>query len=90
MVTPAHNSVVKANPYPGYGIGKDECVGHVQKRLRTLCRNLKMRLGSTKLKDDKTISGAGRLPTLVINKMQNYFGIAIRTYNQEVYQLKKR
>ena len=85
----SYNSVVKSNLYPGYDIGKDECVGHVQKRVGTLCRNLQKRWGSTKLKDGRTISGAGRLTTLVINKMQNYFGIAIRTYNQDVYELKK-
>ena len=51
----SYNTAVKANPYPGYDIGKDECVGHFQKRVGTLCRNLKKRWGSTKLNVGKTV-----------------------------------
>ena len=42
----SYNSVVKANPYPGDDIGKEERVGHVQKRVGTLGLNLKKRWGN--------------------------------------------
>ena len=57
---------------------KLECVGHVQKRLGTrLCR-LRTNLKGKVLSDGGKISGKGRLTDKIINKIQNYFGMAIR------------
>ena len=36
----SYNSIVKADPYSGFEIVKDECVGHIQKRVGSQCRNL--------------------------------------------------
>ena len=49
---------------------KKECVGHVQKRVGTNLRNLK--------KEHKRIGGKGKLTNSAIDKLQNYYGIAIR------------
>lgn len=60
---------------------KLECVGHVQKCLGTL----KNRLGKTPLQDGKRIGKAGRLPHIRIDKLQVFYGKAIRenTHNTE-------
>ena len=62
-----------------YIVNKEECVGHVQKRLGTNLREYKRKGKGQKLSDGKGISGAGRLTDKVIDKMQNYYGKAIRT-----------
>ena len=49
------------------------CVGHVQKRVSTGLWNLK------KEKEKKAFGGNGRLTYAMIDKLQNYNGIAIRT-----------
>ena len=63
---------------PDYEIKKEECVGHVQKRLGTALRKYKKDNKGKKLADGKTVGGKGRLTDKVINKMQNYYGKAIR------------
>ena len=65
----SYNSLVKADPYPGFEIVKDESVGHIQKRVGSQCRNLKKKWAPTKMGDGKTINGIGKLTTAVINKM---------------------
>lgn len=67
---------------------KAECVGHVQKRVGTRLRDLKIRYRGVKLSDGKNIGGAGRLNEKAINTLQNYYGIAIRQ-NDELYAMKK-
>ena len=59
-------------------VEKMDCAGHVQKRMGTALRNLKMQYRGQKLADGKTIGGAGRLTDRVINSLQNYYGDAIR------------
>ena len=39
----------------GYDIVKEECVGHIQKRLGTALRQLKLRMRGTKLADGKKV-----------------------------------
>ena len=55
-----------------------DCVGHVQKRMGTALRNLKMQYKGQKLADGKTIGGAGWLTDKAINSLQNYYGDTIR------------
>ncbi|GBM60996.1 hypothetical protein AVEN_264339-1 [Araneus ventricosus] len=55
--------------------GKDsvlklECIGHVQKRVGTRLKKLKT--------SNKALRGKGKLTNTFINKLQNYYGIAIR------------
>ena len=56
--------------YPGVRMKKLECVGHYQKRVGTRLRNLK--------KKEKSLGGRGRLTDAVIDRLQNFFGVAIR------------
>ena len=65
------------------------CVGHIQKRVGARLRKLKSNSKSN-LSDGKPIGGKGRLTDKMINKLQNYFGIAIRQCTgTTVYELKK-
>ena len=59
------------NMYDGVHVVKKECVGHVQKRVGTALRKLK--------KENKGIGGKGKLTDAMIDKLQNYCGIAIRS-----------
>ena len=56
--------------YPGVQVKKLECVGHYQKRLGTRLRNLK--------KKEKGLGGKGKLTDAIIDRLQNFFGLAIR------------
>lgn len=61
-----------------YEIEKEECVGHIQKRMGTRLRDLKKQYKGKKFDDGKGIGGAGRLTDKVVDKMQNHYGSAIR------------
>ena len=77
----AYSSVVSADPYPGLTVQKGECIGHIQKRVGSrLCR----------LRKKESLGGASRLSDKAINKLQNYFGIAIRKNNTSVISMKKQ
>ena len=75
-------SVVESAPY-NVPITKSDCIGHIQKRMGS---GLRVIVGKNKevecmLKNGKIvkgISGRGRLTLNIINKIQNYYGQAIR------------
>ena len=82
--------VEKAKPYgKDIVIKKLECVGHVQKRVGSRCRNLRKSLKGVKLSDGKGIAGRGRLTDKAINTLQNYYGMAIRSNTSDVMEMKK-
>ena len=56
--------------YQGTEVVKQECIGHVQKWVGTALRKLK--------KENPGLGGKGKLTDAMIDKMQNYYGIAIR------------
>ena len=62
-------------------VKKKECVGHVQKRLGTALRKLK--------KEKKGLGGKGKLTNNTIDKLQNYYGIAIRSNKGDLAGMKK-
>ena len=63
----AYSDVVKADPYgPEKPPIKEECVGHVQKRVGSRLRKFKKENGSKILKDKKKLGGAGRLNDKII------------------------
>ena len=66
-----------------YVICKAECVGHVQKRLGSALRRYKNTKKGVKLSDGKGVSGPGRLTDKLMDKMQNFFGQAIRSNSNE-------
>ena len=76
----AYSSVVNADPYPGLTVQKGECIGHIQKRVGPRLRRLRKK---------ESLGGAGRLSDKAINKLQYYFGIAIRKINSSVISMKK-
>ena len=57
---------------------KEECVGHIQKRIRTALREYKRKMKGIRLTDGRSISGKGRLTDVMINRIQNCFGQCIR------------
>lgn len=75
-----HAAVQDMKVYGDVTVEKEECVGHVQKRIGKNLRDLKQRLGSTKLSDGKAIGGRGRLTDPIIESLQNYYGQAVRNH----------
>ena len=60
-------------------IVKEDCIGHIQKRMGSALRRPVVEYKSKFLSDTKKISGTGRLTKKVIDKLQNYYGMAIRS-----------
>ena len=71
-------------PYGDTEVKKLECVGHVQKRLGSRLRKLRVQMKGKKLPDGKLLSGAGRLTDKKIDTLQNYFGLAIRQQKDDL------
>ena len=67
--------------YPGIEVVKHECVGHVQKRVGTRLRNLK--------KTVKGLGGAKRLTDAMVDRLQNYYGLAIRNNKNDLPKMQK-
>ena len=65
----------------GLTVVKKECVGHVQKRVGTALRKLK--------KEKKGLGGRGQLTDAMIDRLQNYYGIAIRSNVGDLDKMKK-
>ena len=66
--------------YPGIVVVKKECIGHVQKRVGTRLRKLK--------KTEKHLGKLG-LVDHVIDRLQNYFGMAVRSNVGDIVKMKK-
>lgn len=60
----SYNRVKDVYSAVGIQIAKKECIGHVQNRVGTALRKLKL-------------GGKGKLSDAMIDKLQNYYGIAI-------------
>ena len=81
----AYSSVCQAQPYgPDVHVVKEECVGHVQKRIGTNLRTLKKSRKGQLLEDGLKISGKGRLTDEVVDNLQRYYGMAIRSHPNDV------
>lgn len=82
----AHKLIVEQAVHGDVEVKKLECVGHVQKRLGSRLWSLKKRAG--RLEDGKSLGGTGQLTETRINKLQVYYGNAIRdnTHNLEDMQ----
>ena len=59
------------NTYADMEVKKLEYIGRVQKRVRCRLQNLK--------KKEKGLGGKGKLTDCIIDKLQNYYGITIRS-----------
>ena len=74
--------ILKMIPYGEDGpVTKNECVGHVQKRMGTRLRNKK--------KAEK-LGGKNRLTEAIIKKLTLYYGLAIRRNVDSVEGMKKK
>lgn len=86
----AYRSVVKANVYgESVHITKENCVGHIQKRMGTRLRSLLTENKGQKLSDGKSLSGRGRLTHKVIDSFQVFYGIALRTHKGNLSQMQQ-
>lgn len=86
--TSAYLTVVDSKPYGDETVvSKQECIGHIQKRVGGRLRKLKSTYRGKKLSDGKTISGKGRLTDTIINRLQNYYGMAIRNNLNSVNEM---
>ena len=82
-------TVKDSQPYGDVEVKKLECVGHVQKRLGSRQRKLRMQMRGKKLRDGKLLSGAGCLTDKKIDTLQNYFGLAIRQNKNDLLQMQQ-
>ena len=57
---------------------KEDCVGHIQKRMGSNLRTYKKNMKGKKLCDSLGVGGKGRLTDAFVDKLQNYYGSAIR------------
>ena len=72
-----------------YPIEKEECVGHIQKRMGTALLDYKKNMRGQKLSDGKGVGGAQRLTQDMIKRIQNYYGLAIRQNKGNLHGMKK-
>ena len=72
-----------------YLVVKEECVGHIQKRMGTGLRELKRKKKGIKLADGKTIGGRNRLTDKIADKMQNNYGEAIRNNPENIVAMER-
>lgn len=68
---------------------KQECIGHIQKRMGARLLRLKDRMKGMTLEDGKPLSGKGRLSEKVISKLQEYYGHAIRSNCSDLTSMRK-
>ena len=75
--SPAYKKVMESIPYgPAFMIEKEECVGHVQKRMGTRLQRLRETNKGKKLSDGKGLTGK-ELTLSVIDSFHNFYGRAI-------------
>ena len=91
-----NKAVVESDPYNGINISKLECIGHIQKRVRRKLRNLKDGAFKDLYEDDEDEwkfekdSEKIRFTDKMINKLQNYYGIAVRASTGRTAEEMKR
>ena len=77
-------------PYgPEVAITKLECVGHVQNGWAQLLGSLRANLDQKKLSDGKSIEGYGRLTDKRIDKLQIFYGLAIKRNKGDLTAMRK-
>lgn len=82
--------VTDGKPYGnGIVIKKLECVGHVKKRMGTRLRKLKRESKGIPLDDGKVLGGRKRLTDVQIDKLQEYYGLAINRAGSDLEAMKR-
>ena len=77
----SYNRVKGVYEDDGIEVEKKECIGHAQKRVGTALCKLK--------RDNPGLGGKGKLTDSQIDKLPNYYGIAIRSNVRNVSGMKK-
>eukprot|EP00794_Sanderia_malayensis_P019336 gene19336-21256_t len=72
-----------------YPIEKEECVGHIQKRMGAALLEYKKKMKGQKLSDGKNVGGPQRLTKDLIKRIQNYYGLSIRQNKGNLKGMKK-
>ncbi|GBN84390.1 hypothetical protein AVEN_77566-1 [Araneus ventricosus] len=85
----AFDAMRKENIYgDDFQVEKLECIGHVMKRMGSRLRRLKEKMTGQVLSDGKRLSGKNRLIDSQIDKIQNYYGSAIRRNLNSVHAMR--
>ncbi|GFS77970.1 uncharacterized protein TNCV_2028391 [Trichonephila clavipes] len=75
----AFTSIVENKVYGDHcSVEKLECIGRIMKRMGTRLRRLKTKMRGQKLSDGKPLCGRNRLTEAEIDRLQAYYGLAIR------------
>ena len=77
----SYNQIKDIYADDGITVVKKECIGHVQKRVGTALRKLK--------KENPGLGGKKKLTDAMIDRLQNYYGIAIRSNVGDLNGMKK-
>lgn len=72
-----------------YQVAKEECIGHIQKRMGNALRRYVKEMKGNKMNDNKTVGGKGRLTKLKIDQIQRYYGQAIRKHVGNLEEMQK-
>ena len=70
-------------------IKKLECIGHVQKKMEIRLGNIVKEKTGRNLEDGKTLGGKVHLTKAEIDKIQKYYGLAIRRHPNNLAAIKK-
>ena len=90
MATAPALLMLQKHMYGGeYIVVKEECVGHIQKRIGRSLREYKRKMKGKTLPDNKAVGGKGRLTDVMVDRIQNYFGQAIRNNADDLENMKK-
>ncbi|XP_070579632.1 uncharacterized protein [Ptychodera flava] len=71
-------------------VEKQDCVGHIQKRMGTHLRKLVEEHKGKKLEDGRALTGRNRLTNHLINAFQVFYGIALRSNKGNVEEMSKQ
>jgi hypothetical protein len=66
-----------------------ECIGHVLRKIRARLRRLGKEKIGTKLHDSKLLGGKGLLTNSEIDKLQNYYSLAVRRNVNKLAAMKR-
>ena len=69
--------------FDDYTVVKEDCIGHIQKRMGSALRTYKNNCRGILLPDGKTVGGKGRLGDAIVDRIQTYYGYAIRNNKGE-------
>ena len=72
-----------------YPLHKEDCIGHIQKRIGTALRNYKNKSKDSKLNGSKRVGGAGRVTDSTIERTQTYFVYTIRNNKGNTEEIQK-